>query len=104
LDLDRSAHAHAACANRLWYVREKYRVLLSDLTDGAIEIEEARRRRDVLIQQLHGIYENVPPDDVVAYQAAAKAVGSADEGLLSDEEIDLFLPKSLQRAEKSATA
>jgi SMODS and SLOG-associating 2TM effector domain family 4 len=104
LDLDRSGHAHAACAVRLWYIREQYRVLLSDLTDGAIEIDEARRRRDILIQQLHGIYEHVPPEDVHAYQAAAKAVGSADEGSLSDEEIDLFLPKSLHRTEKSATA
>src|ERR1700694_5942359 len=43
LDLDRSAQAHAACAARLWRIREQYRGLLSDLSDGAIDMDAVRR-------------------------------------------------------------
>ena len=103
-DLDRSAQAHAWCATRLWQIREQYRALLSDLSDGAIEIDTGRRRRDSLMTELHGIYENAPPADHLAYQTAAQAILTAGEGTLPDEEIDRFLPKSLQKTGKSATA
>ncbi|PYR53597.1 MAG: hypothetical protein DMF91_28085, partial [Acidobacteria bacterium] len=42
-DLDASARAHASCAARLWLIREQYRALLSDLCDGAIDVDAARR-------------------------------------------------------------
>ena len=38
-DLDGTAQAHAACATRLWYIRERYRALLSDLSDGAVDVD-----------------------------------------------------------------
>jgi hypothetical protein len=103
-DLDGTAHAHGACTTRLWQIREQYRALLSDLTDGAIDLDTARRRRDALMNVLHGIYENAPPADHLAYQAAAQAAMTVDEGALSDEEIDRFLPKSLQKTAKSTAA
>lgn len=101
-DLDPSAQAHATCATRLWLIRERYRALLSDLADGAIDVEAARRGRDVLMSELHAIYESAPPVDPEAYQSAARTVAALDEAALSDDEIDLFLPKSLQKAGKSA--
>jgi len=72
--------------------------LLSDLSDGAIEIDTVRRRRDELMAELSGVYENAPPADHQAYQTAAQAILTADERALTDEEIDRFLPKSLQTA------
>jgi hypothetical protein len=104
LDLDRSAQAHAACAARLWHIREQYRALLSDLLDGAIEVDTVRRRRDELAAELSGIYENAPPADLQAYQTAGHAILAADERALTDEEIDRFLPKSLQTAGRSGAA
>jgi SMODS and SLOG-associating 2TM effector domain family 4 len=103
-DLGRSALAHGSCATRLWQIREQYRALLSDLTDGALDLEAARRRRDALMAELHGIYENAPPTDPQAYQTAARAIGAAEEAVLTDEEIDLFLPKSLQKSGKPEAA
>jgi hypothetical protein len=103
-DLDRSAQAHAACATRLWYLREQYRALLSDLADGAVDIDTVRRRRDDLATELRGVYENSPLADPLAYQTAAKAVLASDERSLTDEEIDRFLPKSLQSVGQSAPA
>jgi len=104
LDLDRSAHAHAACATRLWHIREKYRALLSDLTDGAIGVEAVRRRRDELITELRDVYEQAPPSERQAYQTAGQALRTSDERTLTDEEIDQFLPKSMQAAARSARA
>jgi hypothetical protein len=83
-------------------MREQYRALLSDLSDGAIEIDAVRRRRDELITELGAVYANAPPADHQAYQTAADAVLTADERALTDEEIDRFLPKSLQTAGKAA--
>jgi hypothetical protein len=100
-DLDRSAQAHAWCATRLWHLREQYRALLSDLSDGAVDIDTVRRRRDELMAELRGVYENAPPGDHHAYQTAAQAILTADERALTDEEIDLYLPKSLQTVGKS---
>ena len=104
LDLDRSARAHAACASRLWHIREKYRALLSDLVDGAIGLDAVRLRRDALMLELSEVYEDAPPAEHRAYQTAAQAIRTADERTLSDEEIDQFLPKSLQAAARSARA
>lgn len=101
VDLDRSARTHASCAARLWQIRERYRALLSDLSDGAIEIDAARRSRDALMLELNAIYQDAPPADHDAYQAAGHA--APEEAALTDEEIDLFLPRSLQKAGKAAT-
>lgn len=101
-DFDGIARAHALCATRLWLIREQYRAVLSDLTDGAIDLETGRSRRDDLMSRLHAIYEHAPPAEYQTYQAAERAVVSAGNPALPDEEIDRFLPKSLQKAERPA--
>ena len=96
-DLDGTARIHAECASRLWQLRERYRALLSDLSDRAIDLDAARRGRDVLMEELHAIYVEAPPEDYQAYQLAAKTVRTEGEGGDSyDEEIDAVLVKSLQ--------
>ena len=77
------------------------RALLSDLTDGAIDVDLGRRRRDELTAELHAVYENAPPADHQAYQTAGQSLRTADERPLTDEEIDQFLPKSLHASAKS---
>ena len=94
-DFVATARAHATCAARLWQVRERYRALLSDLSDGALEVDAGRRMRDVLALELHAIYQDAPPADREAFEAAGRA--AAHEGALTDEEIDVFLPRSLRK-------
>lgn len=101
---DRSAGAHRACSARLWQIREQYRALLADLSDGAITVEAARERRDELMATLHRIYENAPPADRSVYQAARQAQAVTDDSALTDQEIDRFLPDSLHKVGRSATA
>jgi conflict system pore-forming effector with SLATT domain len=101
-NLDASAGAHRICSAELWRLREQYRALMSDLRDGAIDANAARHWRDVLMKELHGVYENAPPADRQMYETARKALSAADEVALTDEEIDRFLPGSLQKTGKSA--
>jgi hypothetical protein len=96
-DFERTAAAHRACSSRLWLIREQYRALLADLKDGAITIEAARSRRDALMDTLQRIYEHAPPIDRELYQTARQSLKSVNEATLSDEEIDRFLPPSLQK-------
>lgn len=59
-DFHASARAHATHITHLWGVRERYRSLLSDLHDGAVDVGEARLRRDRLMTELRAIYEATP--------------------------------------------
>lgn len=101
-DFETSAATHRTCSARLWHLREQYRALLADLQDGSITLEIARERRDALMRQLHDLYEQAPPIDRSAYEAARAALPSQHEGALSDEEVDRFLPESLKKTGKSA--
>jgi hypothetical protein len=102
LDFGRSAQMHAWCASRLWLIREEYRALLADLADGAFDIEAARHRRDALMHELHAIYASVPPAEAPAYQAAARAIGTVDEAVLTDEEIETFIRKASKEGSEAA--
>jgi len=102
MELDVSAQTHLVCAGRLWLIRERYRALMTDLVDGAIDLDGARQGRDLLMNDLHTIYERASIVDQEAYQSASKAVAGFDDVTLSDEEIDHFLPKSLQKTTKTA--
>ena len=96
-DFERTATAHRTCSSRLWLMREEYRAVLADLKDGAITIDAARARRDSLMEALHRVYEHAPPMDREHYQSARQSLKSINEAMLSDEEIDRFLPPSLQK-------
>jgi hypothetical protein len=103
-DFDGRAAAHRACSARLWHIREQYRALLADLKDEYLTIDRVRERRDELAGMLRAVYEHVPPADRAAYEAARRALPVEDEGPLTDEEIDRFLPLALQKGEKPASS
>src|SRR5262249_52289209 len=102
VDLDASAQTHGICAGRLWLLRERYRSLLADLADGAVDLESARRGRDSLMTEMHAIYERAALVDHESYRSAVQPLATIDDAPVSDEEIDQLLPKSLQKAGKSA--
>lgn len=68
-DFERSAQAHASCSTRLWDIRDRYTSLLSDLSDGVLDVADARIRRDRLMEEVRAAYERtslVPPGDIGA--------------------------------------
>jgi hypothetical protein len=101
-DFEHRAEVHRACGAQLWHLREQYRALLADLQDEAISLDEARRRRDALMERLHDVYEQAPPFDRSAYQAARTALPAQYEAALTDEEVDRFLPEALKKSGKPA--
>ncbi len=102
-DFERSANVHAACAAKLWFIRERYRAVLADMADGFIDVDTARRQRDGLMVELHQTYEAAPPPDPQAFERAGLAAGAAaHDAALPDGEIDAFLPASLQKTRRPA--
>ena len=79
-DFEASARAHAACSAQLWGLRERYRSLLSDLHDGAVNLQDARQRRDRMMDELRAIYETTSvialEHDVMPMPAAAEEAGA----------------------------
>jgi len=102
LDLDTTGNAHRACGARLWHIREQYRALLADLQDGHLTLDHARDRRDALMKALQNIYEKAPLADRAAYEAARQAIPADHEAVLSDEEVDRFLPATLHKGGQPA--
>lgn len=103
-DFDRAAHAHRTCSARLWHIREQYRAIMADVKDQALTLDEARERRDLLMGRLHAVYEDAPPADRSVYDAARKALPNTDESTITDEEVNQFLPVSLQKERSTQNA
>jgi hypothetical protein len=97
LDLEPRAYAHRSCAARFWLLCEKYRALLTEVQDGVVEAQEVRERRDALIREVHGVYEQAPLADRDVYRLARHALSTTQAATLSDAEIDRFLPPSVHR-------
>ena len=100
-DVDAVARAHYVCSTRLWHVREQYRALLADLTDGSIDHGAARARRNTLTEELGAIYQAAPPLTRRVFKAPGKGEDPEDIAL-TDQEIDRLLPESLHRQQKEA--
>ena len=101
VDLGQQAEKHKKTACELWDVRESYLSILTDIHDGHIDIEGSRKKRDDLQARLVTIYESAPRTMPKAYKEAGIGLKEREELTFSDEEIDAFLPKSLQRAHTS---
>jgi hypothetical protein len=102
LDLEGRANAHRTCGARLWHIREQFRAALADLKDGHLTLDAARAERDALMARLQAIYDTAPPADRTMYEAARSAAPNVHEDAILDEEVDKFLPESLQKGGKSA--
>ena len=99
-DLGEIAQKHRHSAADIWLIREKYLSLLTDLRAGSLPLEDIRKNRDALLEELHATYKGAPSTDYKAYQKAQKALKELEDMTFSDEEIDAFLPKELKRITK----
>jgi len=97
-DIGQIAQKHADCASRLWNIRETYLSLLTDIKAETIPIDEIIKRRDELQNKLFSVYHGAPRSISKAYDEASEALKTSEELTLSDEEIDMFLPKELRKS------
>ena len=96
-DLGALAQKHSEIASDLWNARESYLSLLTDIASHSLSAEEARNRRDELQEMLKAIYDHAPRTDDAAYKLAQKALKINEDLTFSDDEINVFLPKALQK-------
>jgi hypothetical protein len=96
-DLGAQAQKHSETASKLWDIRESYFSLLTDIATGQISLTRIREKRDKLQEILKSIYEAAPRTDDKAYAMAQQALKIKEDLTFSDSEIDVFLPKQLQR-------
>ncbi len=93
-DPGKEAERHRSTAKELWYVREKYIHLLTDIKDNPTGVDIARRR-DELVDELKSIYKLAPDTSGRAYKRAQKALQLNEEMTFSNNEINEFLPEGL---------
>lgn len=91
------AQKHRDIASDIWPIRESYLSLLTDIVIADLEIEKLRERRDALQSSLAAIYKAAPHTNGKAYSEAQLALKQNEEYTFSDDEIDAFLPKHLQK-------
>ena len=96
-DLGELGQKHRQSASDLWLIREKYLSLITDLRMGGRSLEDLRRDRDALLEELHSVYSGAPSTTFRAYKKAQEALQQLEEMTFSDAEIDAFLPKELKR-------
>lgn len=96
-DPGKEAERHRTTAKALWYVREKYIHLLTDIESDPSSVD-IPSRRDELMEELRKIYELAPDTTGRAYSAASKALKFSEDMTFSNEEINKFLPDSLHIA------
>ncbi|MCE9823107.1 SLATT domain-containing protein [Vibrio alginolyticus] len=100
-DLGGLSQKHSDAANTLWNIRESYLSLITDMHSDIIKDDEVRKTRDFLQASLHKLYKGSPSTNVgKAYEKASEALKKNEELTFSDEEIDMFLPKSLRKTSK----
>ncbi|MEQ3694054.1 MAG: SLATT domain-containing protein [Thalassolituus sp.] len=97
-DLGELAQKHKQAANEIWFLREKYLSLLTDLAMGEKPIEQLKIERDALLESLHTVYSGSPSTTFEAYKKAQDALQTKEDLTFSVEEIDAFLPKELKRS------
>ena len=91
------AERHKSTALEILEIREDLLSLLVDIRIGNKNIENLQSCRDKLLQNLNNAYKGAPQTINEAYQTASKALKENEEFTFSDEEIDMFLPKDLNK-------
>lgn len=97
-DLGELAQKHRRAAADLWLIREKYLALLTDLRAGEESLVKITNRRDMLLDDLHGVYSGAPSTTSQAYKKAQEALQQYEEMTFSDSEIDVLLPRVLRKS------
>ena len=98
-DLGGLAQQHKDAAINVWYIREKYLSLITDLAMGCRSLSEIQLQRDALVDELGEIYANSPSTTAAAYRRAREALSLQEEMTFSVAEVDAFLPQELRRSE-----
>lgn len=96
-DLQKLVASHKATANRLILVRDKYKVLLTEIKLQSDSVENLLVKYSELVKETDTIYLEAPNTTDKAVARASEALKVKKDNTFSNEEIDSFLPHSLRR-------
>ncbi len=97
-DLQKLVASHKATANKIIAVRDKYKVLLTEIKLQSDSVENLLTKYNELVKETNGIYLEAPTTTDKAVEMAREALKVKKDNTFTDEEIDSFLPQSLRRA------
>ena len=96
-DLGELAQKHRLAASDMWFIRERYLSLITDLNIGNKALETIQEDRDILVSELRRIYSAAPSTNSRAYRKAQEALKYNEEMTITDDELDAFLPNELRK-------
>lgn len=96
-DLQKLITAHKATANRLIAVRDRYKILLTEIKLQNDSVANLLLKYNALVDEADAIYQEAPSTTDEAVERASEALKVKKDNSFSDEEIDSFLPSSLRR-------
>lgn len=91
---------HKESAAKWLGLREDYTALISEMRAGVLSDEEAVERKRALLEQYKLISKETPITTDGAYKKAEKALKINMDDIISQEEINVFLPKELRKDNK----
>lgn len=94
---EKRAYEYKLTAKKLWFVRDKYQNLISDIMAERFTPDENANKRDLLLEELNEILDDAPNTFPKAYSKAQVALKIDEEMTFSDHEIDQFLPENLRK-------
>ena len=98
---EQQAEKHRQAAKELWFIRERYVNLLTDIKSGYLSESTIATRRDELLDELRLVYKFAPQTNSRAYKKAQQALKLDEELTFSDQEIDNLLPRDLHISKPS---
>ena len=90
---------HKVAADALWKIREEYVSLLTDFE--ILTVEEIMEKRNELQERTAEVYSTSPKTDSKSYAKTQKALKTAEEQTFSEQEIDVMLPNSIRRCNRT---
>lgn len=96
-DLQKLITSHKATANKLVVIRDRYKVLLTEIKLQSDSVVNLLSKYDDLVKETDTIYLEAPSTTDKAVDRASKALKIKKDNTFSDEEVDSFLPISLRR-------
>ena len=99
-DLQKLITSHKAAANKLIAVRDRYKVLLTEIKLKVDSVENLLARYKELVEKTDAIYLEAPTTTDEAVCEASKALKIKKDNTFTDAEIDSFLPLSLRKENK----
>jgi hypothetical protein len=95
-------YGHRASAARMWVICEKYRGLLADMQEGAVDLPTLQRQRNLLLDEAAAVLQQGAPDDRYSYQIAKEALSGPRGAGYPDALIDRYLPPVLRKQAPAA--